>query len=45
MYAEYLAFLTQKYPLVQVSAMLRKKQNVIYDFNPLFGEFWAALEY
>lgn len=45
MYAEYLGWLTQKYPLVQVSAMLRKKQNVIYDFNPLFGEFWGALDY
>ena len=45
MYAEYIGWLSSKYPLVQVAGMLRKKQNVIYDFNPLFGEFWAALEY
>jgi hypothetical protein len=45
MYAQYIEWLTGKYPLVQVAGMLRKKQNVIYDFNPLFGEFWAALEY
>lgn len=45
MYAQYIEWLTGKYPLVQVAGMLRKKQNVIYDFNPLFGEFWGALEY
>ena len=45
MYAQYIEWLSSKYPLVQVAGMLRKKQNVIYDFNPLFGEFWSALEY
>jgi hypothetical protein len=45
MYAQYIEWLSGKYPLVQVAGMLRKKQNVIYDFNPLFGEFWGALEY
>lgn len=45
MYAEYIGWLSSKYPLVQVAGMLRKKQNVIYDFNPLFGEFWGELEY
>ena len=45
MYALYIEWLGSKYPLVQVAGMLRKKQNVIYDFNPLFGEFWGALEY
>jgi hypothetical protein len=45
MYAQYIEWLSGKYPLIQVAGMLRKKQNVIYDFNPLFGEFWGALEY
>jgi len=45
MYSQYIEWLSGKYPLVQVAGMLRKKQNVIYDFNPLFGEFWGALEY
>jgi hypothetical protein len=45
MYAQYIEWLSGKYPLVQVAGMLRKKQSVIYDFNPLFGEFWGALEY
>ena len=45
MYAQYIEWLGSKYPLVQVAGMLRKKQNVIYDFNPLFGEFWSALDY
>lgn len=45
MYASYIEWLSGKYPLVQVAGMLRKKQSVIYDFNPLFGEFWGALEY
>ena len=45
MYSQYIEWLSGKYPLVQVAGMLRKKQNVIYDFNPLFGEFWGELEY
>jgi len=45
MYSQYIEWLSGKYPLIQVAGMLRKKQNVIYDFNPLFGEFWGALEY
>ena len=45
MYASYIEWLSGKDPLVQVAGMLRKKQNVIYDFNPLFGEFWGELEY
>lgn len=45
MYAEYIAWLSAQYPLVQVAGMLRKKQSVIYDFNPLFGEFWGELTY
>jgi hypothetical protein len=45
MYASYIEWLSGKYPLVQVAGMLRKKQNVIYDFNPLFGDFWGELEY
>ena len=45
MYASYIEWLSGKYPLVQVAGMLRKKQNVIYDFNPLFGDFFGELEY
>ena len=45
MYASYIEWLSGKYPLVQVAGMLRKKQNVIYVFNPLFGDFFGELEY
>jgi hypothetical protein len=45
MYAQYIEWLSGKYPLVQVAGMLRKKQSVLYDFNPLFGEFLGELEY
>jgi hypothetical protein len=45
MYGQYVSNLAQKYPILELGGLLRKKVKVIYDFNPLFGEFWDALDY
>ena len=45
MYGQYVTSLAQKYPILELGGLLRKKVKVIYDFNPLFGEFNYALDY
>jgi hypothetical protein len=45
MYGQYVTNLAQKYPILELGGLLRKKVKVIYDFNPLFGEFNYALDY
>jgi hypothetical protein len=45
MYGQYVTNLAQKYPILELGGLLRKKVKVIYDFNPLFGDFNYALDY
>jgi len=45
MYGQYVSKLAQTYPILELGGLLRKKVKVIYDFQPLFGEFWDALDY
>ena len=45
MYGQYVADVAKKFPILELGGLLRKKVKVIYDFKPLFGEFWDALEY
>ena len=45
MYGMYVSNLAQKFPILELGNLLRKKPKVIYDFEPLFGEFWDSLDY
>jgi hypothetical protein len=45
MYGQYVSDVAKKFPILELGGLLRKKVKVIYDFKPLFGEFWDALEY
>ena len=45
MYGMYVADLAQKFPILQLGNLLRKRPKVIYDFVPLFGEFNYSLDY
>ena len=45
MYGQYVSKLAQTYPILELGGLLRKKVKVIYDFEPLFGEFFDALDY
>ena len=45
MYGLYVQDLAQKFPILELGNLLRKKPKVIYDFEPLFGEFNYSLDY
>lgn len=45
MYGMYVADLAQKFPILELGSLLRKRPKVIYDFVPLFGEFNYSLDY
>lgn len=45
MYGMYVQNLAQKFPILELGSLLRKKPKVIYDFVPQFGEFYGALDY
>lgn len=45
MYGLYVADLAQKFPILELGNLLRRKPKVIYDFVPLYGDFNYALDY
>lgn len=45
MYGMYVADLAQKFPILELGNLLRKRPKVIYDFVPLYGEFNYSLDY
>lgn len=45
MYGMYVADLAQRFPILELGNLLRKRPKVIYDFVPLYGEFNYALDY
>jgi hypothetical protein len=45
MYGMYVADLAQRFPILELGNLLRKRPKVIYDFVPLYGEFNYSLDY
>lgn len=45
MYGQYVSKLAQTFPILELGGLLRKKVKVVYDFEPLFGEFFNELDY
>jgi hypothetical protein len=45
MYGQYVANLAKKFPILELGGVLRQKVVVIYDFEPLFGEFFDTLDF
>jgi hypothetical protein len=45
MYGQYVANLAKKFPILELGGLLRQKVVVIYDFEPLFGEFFDTLDF
>jgi hypothetical protein len=45
MYGQYVSKLAQKFPILELGGLLRKKVKVIYDFQPLYGDFNYSLDY
>ena len=44
MYGQYIAYVANKFPILELGGLLRQKVVVIYDFEPLFGEFFGTLD-
>ena len=44
MYGQYIDKLTKTFPILDLGGFFRKKLVVIYDFEPLFGEFFNTLD-
>jgi hypothetical protein len=44
MYGQYISYVAKKFPILELGGLLRKKVVVIYDFEPLFGEFFNTLD-
>jgi hypothetical protein len=45
MYGMYVADLAQRFPILELGGLLRRRPKVIYDFVPLYGDFNYALDY
>ena len=45
MYGMYVADLAQRFPILELGNLLRKRPKVIYDFVPLYGELNYSLDY
>jgi hypothetical protein len=43
MYGQYIDKLTKTFPILDLGGFFRKKLVVVYDFEPLFGEFFNTL--
>lgn len=44
-YAQYTEWMTERYPILQVARILGDKRAIIYTFEPIGGEFNAALTF
>jgi hypothetical protein len=45
MYGQYVSKLAKTFPILDLGGLLRQKVKVIYDFEPLFGEFFNTLTF
>lgn len=45
MYGQYVSKLAKTFPILDLGGLLRQKVVVIYDFEPLFGEFFNTLTF
>jgi hypothetical protein len=45
MYGMYVSDLAQRFPILELGNLLRKRPKVIYDFVPLYGDFNYSLDY
>jgi hypothetical protein len=41
----YTEYLTTKYPILEIDNILERGGDILYSFEPLFGEFFGELDY
>jgi hypothetical protein len=44
-FAQYTEWMTERYPILEVATILGEKRSIIYTFEPIGGEFNAALTF
>lgn len=44
-YQQYTEWMAQRYPILQVAKILGEKRSIIYTFEPIGGDFNAALTF
>ena len=44
-YSQYTEWMTKRYPILQVARILGDKKSIIYTFEPIGGDFNAALTF
>jgi hypothetical protein len=44
-FAQYTEWMTERYPILEVATILGQKKSIIYTFEPIGGEFNAALTF
>lgn len=44
-YSQYTEWMTKRYPILQVARILGEKKSIIYTFEPIGGDFNAALKF
>ncbi len=44
-WGEYTEYLLTKYPILEIDKILDKAGDILFSFEPLFGDFWDALDY
>ncbi len=44
-WGEYTEYLLTKYPILEIDKILDRGGDILFAFEPLFGEFWDALDY
>lgn len=44
-YSQYTEWMTKRYPILQVAKILGEKRSIIYTFEPIGGDFDAALTF
>lgn len=44
-YAQYTEWMAKRYPILQVARILGEKKSIIYTFEPIGGDFNAALKF
>ena len=44
-WGEYTEYLLTKYPILEIDSILERGGDILFSFEPLFGEFWDELDY
>jgi hypothetical protein len=44
-WGDYTEYLLTKYPILEIDNILERSGDILFSFEPLFGEFYGELDY